>query len=156
LEYYRGDGKPASNKPAADKESTMTIQEQIQQFLSSPAFGVVGASINRQKYGNKVLRCYQQNGKEVIPVNANETSIEGLACAATISDLPSHVLSISMITPPAVTAKLVPLAIDKGIKNIWMQPGAEHPDAVALCHERGINVIADGSCVLVVLGYHEH
>jgi predicted CoA-binding protein len=61
-----------------------------------------------------------------------------------------------MITPPAVTAQLVPLAIEKGIKNIWMQPGAEHPDAVALCRERGINISADGSCLLVVLGYGDH
>ena len=134
----------------------MTIQEQIRQFLASPAFGVVGASTNRQKYGNKVLRCYQQNGRKVIPVNPNEPEIEGIPCVATISDLPPDVESISMITPPAVTAKLVPLALEKGIKNIWMQPGAEHPDAVALCRERGINVIADGSCVLVVMGYHEH
>ena len=138
------------------RESTMTIQEQIQQFLASPVFGVVGASINRDKYGNKVLRCFQQSGKVVIPVNPNEAEIEGIACAATLSDLPTDALSISMITPPAVTARLVPLAIEKGIRNIWMQPGAEHPDAVALCRERGINVIADGSCILVVMGYHEH
>ena len=61
-----------------------------------------------------------------------------------------------MITPPAVTARLIPGAIEKGIKNIWMQPGAEQTEAVALCRERGVNVIADGSCLLVVLGYHEH
>jgi predicted CoA-binding protein len=61
-----------------------------------------------------------------------------------------------MITPPAVTARLVPLAIEKGIKNIWMQPGAEHPEAVALCNKLGANVIADGSCLLVVMGYHDH
>jgi predicted CoA-binding protein len=134
----------------------MTIQEQISQFLASPAFGVVGASTNRDKYGNKVLRCYLQNGKKTIPVNPNVAEIEGIPCATTISDLPPDILSISMITPPAVTAKLVPLAIEKGIKNIWMQPGAEHPDAVALCREKGVNVIADGSCLLVVLGYHEH
>ena len=138
------------------RESTMTIQEQIQQFLASPVFGVVGASTNRDKYGNKVLRCFQQSGKVVIPVNPNEAEIEGIACAATLSDLPTDALSISMITPPAVTARLVPLAIKRGIRNIWMQPGAEHPDAVALCRERGINVIADGSCILVVMGYHEH
>ena len=134
----------------------MTIQEQIKQFLASPAFGVVGASVNREKYGNKVLRCYLQNGKKAVPVNPNETEIEGISCAATISDLPPDVLSISMITPPAVTAKLVPVAIAKGIKNIWMQPGAEHPEAVAYCIDNDINVIADGSCLLVVLGYHEH
>ncbi|MFZ4860121.1 MAG: CoA-binding protein [Desulfuromonadaceae bacterium] len=134
----------------------MTIQEQIRQFLASPAFGVVGASTNRDKYGNKVLRCYLQHGRKVIPVNPNVTDIEGIVCAATISDLPPEATSISMITPPAVTAQLVPLAIKKGITNIWMQPGAEHPEAVALCREKGVNVIADGSCLLVVLGYHDH
>jgi predicted CoA-binding protein len=134
----------------------MTTQQQIDTFLASPAFAVVGASTNRHKFGNKVLRCYQQHGKNVIPVNPNETEIEGIACVATLGDLPPEVASISMITPPAVTATLVPLAIDKGIKNIWMQPGAEHPEAVALCRERGINVIADGSCLLVVLGYRDH
>lgn len=134
----------------------MTIQQQIDQFLASPAFGVVGASTNRQKYGNKILRCYLQNGKRAIPVNPNEPEIEGIPCAATINDLPADAVSISVITPPAVTLKLVPLAIEKGIRNIWMQPGAEHPDAVALCREGGINVIADGSCLLVVMGYHEH
>ncbi|NTV49930.1 MAG: CoA-binding protein [Geobacteraceae bacterium] len=134
----------------------MTIQEQIQQFLVSPSFGVVGASTNREKYGNKVLRCYLQNGKNAVPVNPNEAEIEGVPCVATLSDLPAEAVSISMITPPAVTAKLVPLAIAKGIKNIWMQPGAEHPEAVTLCVDNGINVIADGSCLLVVMGYHEH
>ena len=134
----------------------MTIQEQIQQFLASPAFGVVGASTNRHKYGNKVLRCYVQNGRKAIPVNPNEPEIEGIPCVASISDLPPDVQSISMITPPAVTLKLVPVALEKGIKNIWMQPGAEHPEAVTLCLAQGVNVIADGSCALVVMGYHEH
>lgn len=134
----------------------MTIQEQIQQFLAAAAFGVVGASANRDKYGNKVLRCYQQNNKTVIPVNPVEKNIEGLPCVASVTDLPAEATSISMITPPAVTAKVVPLAIAAGVKNIWMQPGAQHPDAVALCEAEGINVIADGSCLLVVLGYHEH
>ena len=134
----------------------MTIQQQVEKFMASPAFGVIGASANRQKYGNKVLRCYQQNGWKVIPVNPNELEIEGIPCVAAVNNLPTGVESISMITPPAVTAKLVPLAIEKGIKNIWMQPGAEHPEAVALCREKGVNVIADGSCLLVVMGYHEH
>ena len=134
----------------------MNIQEQISQFLASAAFGVVGASANREKYGNKVLRCYLQNGRTAVPVNPNEPEIEGVACAASIGDLPLSVESISMITPPALTVRLVPLAIEKGINNIWMQPGAEHPEAVALCRENGINVIADGSCVLVVMGYHDH
>jgi len=134
----------------------MVSREQIDSFLASPAFGVVGASAQRHKFGNKVLRCYLQNGYRAIPVNPNEQQIEGVPCVAGISDLPPDVKSISMITPPAVTEQLVPVAIEKGITGIWMQPGAESPAAVKLCREKNINVIADGSCVLVVLGYHEH
>jgi predicted CoA-binding protein len=134
----------------------MTVKQQIDQFLASPAFGVIGASNNRSKYGNKILRCYLEHGYRAIPVNPNEKEIEGIACVSAINDLPAEVKSISMITPPEVTAQLVPLALEKGIENIWMQPGAEHPETVAFCRQRNINVIADGSCLLVVLGYHDH
>jgi predicted CoA-binding protein len=134
----------------------MTPQQQIEQFLGSQAFGVVGASSNRHKFGNKVLRCYLQHGRTAIPVNPNEIEIEGANCVPNVKDLPPEVKSISMITPPEITAQIVPLAIEKGIENIWMQPGAESAEAVALCRQRNINVIADGSCLLVVLGYHDH
>jgi uncharacterized protein len=138
------------------EEDVMSIQEQINQFLAGKAFGVVGASTNRQKFGNRVLRCYLHNGKRAIPVNPNESEIEGIPCVKSVEELPPEVKSISMITPPAVTEQLVPRAIAHGIENIWMQPGAESPGAVALCRKKGINVIADGSCLLVVLGYHDH
>lgn len=134
----------------------MTVTEQIAKFLSSPAFAVAGASANREKYGNMVVRCYQQQGKEVIPVHPLEKEIEGLACVTTVADLPSSVKSLSMITPPQVTEKIVAAAIAHGIENIWMQPGAESAAAVELCRVQGVNVIADGSCILVVLGFRGH
>lgn len=127
----------------------------IDRFLSSPAYGVAGASPRRHKYGNKVLRCYQQNGRRAIPVNPHEPEIEGAACVASVRDLPDDVKSISVITPPAVTELVVQDAIAKGIENVWMQPGAESEVSVEACRAAGINVIADGSCVLVVLGYRE-
>ena len=134
----------------------MTISERIDCFLSADAFGVVGASSKPHKYGNKVLRCYQQNQHAVVPVNPVDKEIEGLSCVASVSDLPDQVSSISIITPPHVTEKVIELAIAKGIRNVWMQPGAESVQAVAACEEAGVNVIADGSCALVVMGYHEH
>jgi len=133
----------------------MTIDQKIEQFLTSAVFGVVGASRQRDKYGNKVLRCYQQNERPVIPVHPKEKQIEGIDCVASVEDLPATVDSISIITPPAITEKVVVGAAAKGIKNIWMQPGAESPVAVKFCQEHGLNVIADGSCLLVVLHYHE-
>lgn len=133
----------------------MTRDERIQQFLGAAAFGVVGASADRSKYGNKVLRCYLQKGRRVFPVHPDEKTIEGVPCVAGVADLPGEVASLSVITPPAVTERVVEDAIARGIRNVWMQPGAESAAAVARCEAAGINVIADGSCVLVVLGYRE-
>jgi len=132
------------------------VDDQIQKFLTSPSFGVAGASTNRDKYGNKVVRCLQQSGKNTIPINPRADTIEGLHCVASVRDLPSDTKSLSIITPPKITEQVVADAIDMGIENIWMQPGAQSPAAVALCEKHHINVIADGSCILVVLGYHEH
>jgi predicted CoA-binding protein len=133
-----------------------SIDEQIAEFLAAPAFGVAGASKNRDKYGNKVLRCYLQNGRRAIPVNPVEAEIEGEACVRAVSDLPAEVQSLSIITPPQVTDRVVEQAIARGIKHLWMQPGAQSATAVAAAEAAGLNVIADGSCVLVVMGYHEH
>lgn len=133
----------------------MNMPELIDIFLDAEAYGVVGASANRDKYGNKVLRCYIKNGYRVIPVNPKEKEIEGIPCVASVMDLPDEVKSISVITPPAITEKVVEMAARKGIKNIWMQPGAQSDRAVELCRQNGINAIADGSCILVVLRYHE-
>jgi predicted CoA-binding protein len=133
----------------------LTIEQQIEQFLASPVFGVVGASTNRHKYGNKVLRCYLQHGRRAIPVHPVATIIEDQTVVASVADLPDEVVSLSLITPPAVTEKIVEQAVAKGIENIWMQPGAQSPAAVEFCRRHGINLIADGHCVLVVLGYRE-
>jgi predicted CoA-binding protein len=134
----------------------MTIVEKIDTFLGADSFGVVGASNKPHKYGNKVLRCYLQNRHKVIPVNPVAKEIEGLPCVASVSDLPGDVSSLSIITPPQVTEEVVDLAIAKGVRNLWMQPGAESDAAVAAAEAAGLNVIADGSCLLVVLGYREH
>lgn len=134
----------------------MVAREQIDRFLQAKRFGVVGASTDRTKYGNRVLRCYQEKGLSAVPVNPKEREVEGVPCFADVAELPDDVTSISVITPPAVTEQVVEAAIEKGIKNIWMQPGAESQKAVDRCLEAGINVIADGSCILVVLGYHGH
>jgi len=127
----------------------------IEKFLQSPEFAVIGASSNRNKYGNKVLRCYMQHQMKVYPVHPSEEEVEGLTVFSSVMELPSDVKSISIITPPQITEEVVNEAIKRGIKNIWMQPGAESQQAIQNCLNHQINVIAKGPCILVVLGFHE-
>ncbi|MBX3388614.1 MAG: CoA-binding protein [Phycisphaeraceae bacterium] len=135
--------------------STSDLQSRIEGFLSGSPFAVVGASADRAKYGNKVLRCYLQNGRVAIPVNPSAAEIEGLRTFANLRSIPERVHAVSIITPPPVTERIVEEAGELGIKHIWMQPGAESAKAIGQAQESGMNVIASGACVLVVLGFRE-
>jgi uncharacterized protein len=135
--------------------SEVSEQDRIRTFLSGKRFAVVGASHDRTKYGNKVLRVYQQNHLDVVPINPTGGQIEGLEAVPDLASLAEPVDGISIVTPPAVTKKVVDQALSLGIKNIWMQPGAEDREAVEAAERAGANVIAGGPCVLVALRYHE-
>lgn len=131
------------------------LQARIQAFLAEGPHAVVGASTDRSKYGNKVLRCYLQHGLKVHPVNPSASEVEGLPAYPDLASLPEKVAGLSVITPPKVTEQVVAEAARLGIRRIWMQPGAESPEAIEKAQALGLEVIAGGPCLLVVLGYHE-
>ncbi len=133
----------------------MELSEKIAAFLSGSPHAVVGASQDRTKYGNKVVRVFLQNGRRVFAVNPKETAIEGVPCYPDLASLPEPVHGVSIVTPPAVTEKIVEQAAAAGIKYVWMQPGAESPPALRRAEELGLVAIAGGSCLLVTLRYHE-
>ena len=133
----------------------MSNDASIEQFLAAGPFGVVGASTNRDKYGNKVLRAYQQKGLTAYPVNPRAKEIEGEPAFPDVGSLPDDVGALSIITPPAITEAVVDAALARGIKQLWMQPGAESPAAIERAEAAGANVIHGGPCALVLLGYRE-
>ncbi|MDD2557905.1 MAG: CoA-binding protein [Desulfuromonadaceae bacterium] len=134
----------------------MDKKDRIANFLQAEHFAVAGASTKRDKYGNKVLRSYLEHGYKVIPINPTAALVEGIPSVSSVAELPAEVTALSIITPPQVTRKVVAAAIELGhIKHIWMQPGAEDKSAVELCETHNINVIADGSCLLVEIGFSE-
>jgi predicted CoA-binding protein len=130
-------------------------REIIQDFLAEGPWAVVGASTNREKYGNKVFRAYAQSGREAWPINPRATEIEGQTCYSDLDSLPGVPRGISVITPPKITEQVVAHAAELGVKFVWMQPGAESPEALEIARREGIEAIGDGSCFLVTVGYHE-
>jgi predicted CoA-binding protein len=53
-----------------------------------------------------------------------------------------------IITKKDQTATVVREAIDKGIRNIWIQQSSDTPEALALLKGKDINVIT-GQCILM-------
>jgi predicted CoA-binding protein len=130
-------------------------RELIEDFLKEGPYAVVGASADRGKYGNKVLRAYLQNGKQVYPVNPKVEEVEGQRTYPDLSSLPETPRAVSIITPPKISEQVVVQAAAAGAEFVWMQPGAESDEAIRLANEKGLKVIADGSCALVAMGFRE-
>lgn len=120
-------------------------------FLAAKTFAVAGASSHRAKYGNKVFRSLVASGRETYPLNPSRDEVEGHRAYPSIADLPLTPEALSIITPPVVTRQVVRDAIAARVKHIWMQPGAEDEEASESARRAGINVIDDGSCILVSL-----
>jgi len=130
-------------------------ENDISAFLAGESFAVVGASQDRQKYGNKVLRSYLQAGRRVYAINPNADEIEGQPCFPDLASLPERVHGASIITPPKVTEAIVEQAAAAGIRHLWMQPGSESPTAIQRAAELGLTLIHSGPCVLVAQGFTE-
>lgn len=130
-----------------------SLDSDISAFLAGSRFAVAGASASRQKFGNRVLRCYWQHGRIAYPVNPTAREIEGVVSHPTLAALPESVHGVSLITQPAISERVINEGLALGIRKFWFQPGSEHPGAIERAREADSIVIAGGPCILVVLGF---
>lgn len=62
--------------------------EQQRENSRRRSVAIIGASNDRNKFGNKAVRAFKQQGFAVYPVNLTEKQIEGLPSFKSISDIP--------------------------------------------------------------------
>jgi predicted CoA-binding protein len=111
---------------------------------------VVGASSDRNKFGNKALRAFKAEGYTVVPVNPNEVEVEGLKTFATVLDVPQAIDMATVYVPPEIGIGLLAGFEKKGIPEIWINPGADSDELLAEARRRKLNVIA--ACSIVGIG----
>ena len=111
---------------------------------------ILGASTDRNKFGNKALRAYRQSGYRVFPVNPKESQIEGLPAYRSIADVPERPHVVSVYLPPAVLWKVLPEIAAKGCDELWLNPGTDSKEVVAEARRLGLHVIQ--ACSIVGLG----
>ncbi|KAG5363682.1 hypothetical protein CJU89_2863 [Yarrowia sp. B02] len=133
-------------------------------FRAGRVYAVAGASTNRAKFGYKVTQWYKDRSLPVTPINPKKEEIMGLQSVQKLGDVaydgtllqdaPSGGagVSVSVITPPAVSAELVKEAAKYhgNVKALWFQPGSYTKEIVQAARDAGIEtVIADEECILV-------
>jgi hypothetical protein len=120
-------------------------------FFRLKTFAVVGVSEDLTKFGRIVYDRLKRAGMKVYPVNPKLDTVAGDKCYRSLSALPVKPEGVSVVVPPKATIEVAKEAVKVGVKAVWMQPGAEHPDAVKILKDAGIPVIYGGSCILVAL-----
>ena len=111
---------------------------------------VIGASANRQKFGNIAVRAFRQAGYRVIPINPNESEVEGLRTYASVLDVTEPIEMATVYVPPDVGDRIIEDIAKKGIKEVWLNPGAESPQLMAKARALGLAPIQ--ACSIIGIG----
>lgn len=111
---------------------------------------VIGASNNREKFGNKAVRAYLAHGHSVYPVNLREAKVEGLTAYRSILDIPVDLAATLVYVPPEVTLRLLPVIARKRPGELYLNPGSEDDAVVARAAELGLKPIL--ACSILAIG----
>jgi predicted CoA-binding protein len=120
----------------------------VSRFLSLGKYAVAGVSRDPKKFGQVVFRELRQKGMDVVPINPNADIIDGVKCFSSVSDLPSDVRGLILMTPKGETLTVAREAIAHGIKDLWVQQGAETKSTVDELKKEDINLISK-ECILM-------
>lgn len=120
----------------------------INEFLEPKKFALVGMSRDPKKFSRMVYKELSAKGFDIYPVNPNMDDIDGVKCYHDVSELPSGVNRVVVMTPKSNTLDSVEAAIKAGITHLWIQQGAETKEAVDLAKQKGAKLVY-GTCILM-------
>ncbi len=110
---------------------------------------LIGASSDKNKYGNKILLDLISKGHNVVPINPKEDSVAGLKSYSNVSELIEKPSVINFVVPPNIGFQLTKDLVESDYDNFWYQPGAESHEISSYLDSNGKNYI-DDKCIMVV------
>ena len=125
-------------------------KQSIDEFLNQKTIAVVGVSRNKDKFGNLIYRELRAKGHKVFAVNPNMDMAEGDRCYAGLGALPEKPGGVVMVIPAKATLAVIEEMRKLGIKNLWLQQGADSPEGEQLAKSLEINLVS-GICILMFL-----
>jgi acyl-CoA synthetase (NDP forming) len=111
---------------------------------------VIGASSDRSKFGNKAVRAFLNHGDQVVPINPREAEVEGLKAYRSVLDVPTAIDMATFYVPPAVGEAVIDEVARKGIREVWLNPGADSEALAA--RARALDIEAHRACSILGIG----
>jgi predicted CoA-binding protein len=124
------------------------VNQEIKDFIANKRVAVVGVSRHAKKFGSTIYTELKGRGYQVYPVNPAVKDIQGEPCYPNLTALRGQVDGAVVCISPKAVAPVLQEAAAIGMKNIWLQAGAESPEAVQMGRDLGLNLVA-GKCILM-------
>jgi len=99
---------------------------------------VIGASSDRKKYSNKAIRAY------VISLIRRRNTYKS------ILDIDDKIDRATLYVPPQVGVKIIEEIAEKGVGELYVNPGAESDELIEKARKLGLNPIM--ACSILAVG----
>ena len=122
------------------------IDDKIKElFISSRVIALVGASNNKEKDSNKVMKFLQRTGYKVIPVNPTciYSFIHGEKVYGSLRDIDQAVDIVDVFRPSEEAEEIAKQTIKIGANALWLQLDIENDKARELVMKNKIYYIAN-------------
>jgi len=120
--------------------------KKINHFLDCKTMAIAGASRNEKSFSAQVAKHLTKLGYNLWFVNPgfepNQTANQRVQ---SVSALPEGI-HLLVLTPQNQTESVMQQAVDKGIKDVWIQQQSETIEAVNLARTNSINLV-HGHCI---------
>ncbi len=120
----------------------------IKRLKKAKVVAVVGATVNVEKYGYKIMHELLETGYIVVPVTPKYEQVLGVKAVAKLQDINRPLDVVVFVVPPHVTGKIIrklPAEARKWL--IWLQPGSYTIRETTLLEQKGFDYVA-GFCIL--------
>jgi predicted CoA-binding protein len=129
----------------------------IETFVQGKRLAVVGVSRSGKKFGNIAFKELKERGYQLYLIHPAAKEIDGEPCFPSLSAVQGKVDGVLVSVPPKQTSNVLKEAAAAGMKDIWLQQGAETSEVLAQARQLGLSVIS-GKCILMyappVRGFH--
>ncbi len=131
------------------------MSQDIAQLLEEPqtTVAVVGATDNPLKYGFFIYRDLKRKGYRVFAVNTRRATVASDPAFKNLGSLPEKPTIVNIVVPPSAAATVLKESLELGLRNVWLQPGAESPENLAFLRENGFNYLAN-ACIMIESRVH--
>ena len=124
------------------------MNQSILDFVGNKNIIVAGVSRTGKKFGNAAIKELTTRGYKIHVVHPEAEEVDGYPCTSSLRLVQDKSAGLLIVVPPKNAMSVLMDAATAGIKNVWLQKGAESPEVIALAESLHLNYVA-GKCILM-------